>query len=167
MNINNELALVLERLAQSIENQDFEILKRKFEPNFHECARKGVAWVVSQGKGNKYVSLHYDLYPCRGVYKLKPNSGPQFKYELKEDREEILEDEMKNFYNDYCEKFNFPSKRKRIMNKTMCVLKSHVNFLAAALTPIITDFCKEDRVFAINNDYQELEDIDWDTQLEK
>ena len=151
MNINNELELILENLAQSVENQSFMADKKDVSPNWERAVQTETAYVTSDASGYKYSTVSYDLYPCYGLLNAGGMAAATLKYRLSDENHEFLCGAMKAFYENYSERFALPDSRYANISKSLCVYKIHAAFLAKALTPILTAFCKENRIAVTSN----------------
>ena len=146
MNINNQLELILENLAKSIDNQSFVEDKKDVSPNWERAVQTETAYVTSDASGYKYSMVSYDLYPCYGLQNWQGMAAATLKFRLSDENHELLRIAMKAFYENYSERFSLPKNRYANISQGICVYKIHAAFLAKALTPVLTAFCKENRI---------------------
>ena len=146
MDINNQLALILENLAKSIDNQSFVADKKEVSPNWERTVPAETAYVTASGKGYKYSTVSYDLYPCYGLKDWNGMAAATLQYRLSSENHELLRGAMRQFYENYSERFGLPDNRYANICQGICVYKVHAAFLATQLTPILTAFCKENRI---------------------
>jgi hypothetical protein len=146
MNIKQQLDIILENLALKSKNELFEISKIQFDPNWERCVHTETVFITIDKKARKYKLLSYDLYPCYRLVKVNNSDSVKLTFRLNEEGYKLLDEAMGEFYDNYCEKFAFPSKHYSNMNQGMRVFKIHANFLASQLTPLITEFCKKNRI---------------------
>ena len=146
MNINNQLELILENLAKSIDNQSFVVDKKDVSPNWERAIQTQTAFVTSDASGYKYSTVSYDLYPCYGLLNSGGMAAATLQYRLSDENHALLYDVMRKFYQNYSERFALPDNRYANICQGICVYKIHAAFLATQLTPVLTVFCKENRI---------------------
>ena len=146
MNINNQLELILENLTKSIDNQSFVADKKEVSPDWERIVPAETASVTTSGKGYKYSTVSYDLYPCYGLKNWNGMAAAKLQYRLSDENHGLLRGAMRQFYENYSERFALPDNRYANICQGICVYKIHAAFLATALTPVLTAFCKENRI---------------------